>query len=56
MADVPPDFRGISLKAWRAMDIRQQCEDYLKTRAGVKAPLADQGISGPRDRYGWRSL
>ena len=58
LADVPPDFRGISYHQYMLQRVTDQCAEYLKTLDPnpAHAPLSQKAISTKRDSYGKKSL
>lgn len=55
LAEVSPDFRGMSWKDWQVRNVTKWATPWLADHAGSD-PLKNKKIAGPRDSYGWRSL
>ena len=56
MSAVPYEFKGLSLKQWRKLDITAQCDAWLATQDPDEAPLSKQRVWNPRDSYGMKGL
>jgi len=55
LADVPPDFRGISLLEWSQRDMREQCDAALKLKIWgdpKDRKWYQRAVATPRDNYG----
>lgn len=62
LSDVPPDFRGVPLKAWRMAQITAQAASPASQRywermyVNGRPRLADAKIWTPRDSYGMKGV
>jgi hypothetical protein len=49
LSDVPPDFKGMPMKEWRAKEMTVQCDKWhgSQKRKGIEPPINKTGIQHP---------
>jgi len=63
LAEVAPDFRGMSVQEWRLRRAEEIHAEYMRSRtkeeigaAKRNAPINAQRIATPRDSYGMKGV